>query len=120
MKKVYRLFTKLSLVLVLLGFAACSSYVQDIRVSVNETETTFFVEHWKQTVDGSSYEQDKKAAQVLNGMSMSKTKVKALNYEGFTSQKIEQKTISRDGSTVKRYPPTTEPQDFEKDIEAML
>ena len=28
--------------------------------------------------------------------------------------------ISRDGSVVKRYPPTTEPQDFEKDIEAML
>ena len=100
MKKVCRLFEKLGIILVLLGFAACSSYVQDIRVSVNETETTFFVEHWKQTVDGSAYEQDKKADQILNGMSMSKTKVKALNYEGFTSQKIEQKTINRDGSTV--------------------
>lgn len=28
--------------------------------------------------------------------------------------------ISRDGTTVKRYAPTTEPKDFEKDIEAML
>ena len=28
--------------------------------------------------------------------------------------------ISRDGSVVKRYAPTTEPKDFEKDIEAML
>ena len=100
MKKVCRLFEKFSLVLVLLGFAACSSYVQDIRVSVNEIETTFFVEHWKQTVDGSSYEQDKKADQILTGISMSKTKVKALEYEGFTSQKIEQKTINRDGSTI--------------------
>ncbi len=100
MKKVCRLFEKVSLVLMLLVFAACSNFVQDIRVSVNETETTFFVEHWKQTVDGSSYEQDKKAAQVLNGISMSKTKVKALDYEGFTSQKIDQQTINRDGSTV--------------------
>ena len=28
--------------------------------------------------------------------------------------------ISRDGETIKRYAPTTEPKDFEKDIEAML
>ncbi len=28
--------------------------------------------------------------------------------------------ISKDGETVKRYAPTTEPKDFEKDIEAML
>ena len=28
--------------------------------------------------------------------------------------------ISKDGKTVKRYAPTTEPKDFEKDIEAML
>ena len=28
--------------------------------------------------------------------------------------------ISKDGDTIKRYAPTTEPKDFEKDIEAML
>ena len=28
--------------------------------------------------------------------------------------------ISRDGATIKRYPPTTKPTDFEKDIEEML
>lgn len=28
--------------------------------------------------------------------------------------------ISKDGATIKRYAPTTEPKDFEKDIEAML
>ena len=28
--------------------------------------------------------------------------------------------ISKDGKTIKRYAPTTEPKDFEKDIEAML
>ncbi len=28
--------------------------------------------------------------------------------------------ISRDGSTIRRYAPTTEPGDFEKDVEAML
>ncbi len=28
--------------------------------------------------------------------------------------------VSRDGSTVKRFAPTTEPADFEKDVEAML
>ena len=28
--------------------------------------------------------------------------------------------ISKDGETVKRYAPTTEPKDFEKDVEAML
>ena len=28
--------------------------------------------------------------------------------------------ISRDGSVVKRYAPTTEPKDFEKDIESLL
>ena len=28
--------------------------------------------------------------------------------------------ISRDGETIKRYAPTTEPRDFEKDIEALL
>ena len=28
--------------------------------------------------------------------------------------------ISKDGTTIKRYAPTTEPKDFEKDIEAML
>ena len=28
--------------------------------------------------------------------------------------------ISRDGETIKRYAPTTEPKDFEKDVEAML
>ena len=28
--------------------------------------------------------------------------------------------ISKDGETIKRFAPTTEPKDFEKDIEAML
>ena len=28
--------------------------------------------------------------------------------------------ISKDGKTIKRYAPTTEPKDFEKDIEEML
>ena len=28
--------------------------------------------------------------------------------------------IAKDGTTVKRFAPTTEPEDFEKDIEAML
>ncbi|MBR4758040.1 MAG: glutathione peroxidase, partial [Bacteroidaceae bacterium] len=28
--------------------------------------------------------------------------------------------ISRDGSTIKRYAPTTEPKDFEKDIEEFI
>ena len=28
--------------------------------------------------------------------------------------------ISKDGETVKRYAPTTDPKDFEKDVEAML
>jgi len=28
--------------------------------------------------------------------------------------------ISKDGTTIKRYAPTTEPKDFEKDIEAMI
>ena len=28
--------------------------------------------------------------------------------------------ISKDGETVKRYAPTTEPKDFEQDVEAML
>ena len=28
--------------------------------------------------------------------------------------------ISKDGETIKRYAPTTEPKDFEKDVEAML
>ena len=28
--------------------------------------------------------------------------------------------ISRDGGTIKRYAPTTEPKDFEKDVETML
>ena len=28
--------------------------------------------------------------------------------------------ISRDGATVKRFPPTTEPADFENDIQEML
>ena len=28
--------------------------------------------------------------------------------------------ISKDGETVKRYAPTTEPKDFEKDVEAFL
>ena len=28
--------------------------------------------------------------------------------------------ISKDGNTIKRYAPTTEPKDFEKDVEAML
>ena len=28
--------------------------------------------------------------------------------------------VSRDGSTIKRFPPTTAPKDFEKDVEAML
>jgi glutathione peroxidase len=28
--------------------------------------------------------------------------------------------ISKDGTTIKRYAPTTEPKDFEKDVETML
>ncbi len=28
--------------------------------------------------------------------------------------------ISKDGETIKRYAPTTEPKDFEKDVETML
>ena len=28
--------------------------------------------------------------------------------------------VSKDGETIKRYAPTTEPKDFEKDVEAML
>ena len=102
MKKVCRIFEKLGLFFVLFAMVACSSYVNDIRVSVNEIEVTFSVEHWKQTVDGKTYELDKNATQSLKGMSMDTTKAKAADFEGFTAQKIDQKTIQRDGSTVVR------------------
>jgi hypothetical protein len=102
MKKVCRIFEKLGLLLILFAMVACSSYVNDIRVSVNEIEVTFSVEHWKQTVDGKTYELDKNATQSLKGMSMDTTKAKAADFEGFTAQKIDQKTIQRDGSTVVR------------------
>lgn len=102
MKKVCRIFEKLGLLFVLFAMVACSSYVNDIRVSVNEIEVTFSVEHWKQTVDGKTYELDKNATQSLKGMSMDTTKAKAADFEGFTAQKIDQKTIQRDGSTVVR------------------
>lgn len=99
MKK-FHLFKVLSLLVIVSGLTACSNYIQDIRVSVNEAESTFTVEHWKQTVDGKSYELDKDATQTLTGMSMSKTNVKPVDFGGFTSKKISQQKILRDGSTV--------------------
>ena len=45
---------------------------------------------------------------------------KSVEKEGDIMWNFTKFLISRDGATVKRFPPTTEPADFEKDIKEML
>ena len=51
---------------------------------------------------------------------MLKTLSKSAEKEGDILWNFTKFLISKDGTTIKRYAPTTEPKDFEKDVEEML
>ena len=86
------------------------------KVDVNGPEAHPIFEYLKSQAPIEEYKglKAKAAATMFKGISKSVEKDSDIKWN-FTKF-----LISRDGTAVKRYAPTTEPKDFEKDIEAML
>ena len=84
---------------IMVEFFSCSTFISDIIENTEETETTYTVEHWKQSIDG-KYILDKDSSDTKNGISFSKTEAKPKDYTGFNAQPIKQEKIKKNGSTV--------------------
>ena len=86
------------------------------KVDVNGPDTTPVFEYLKTQAPTEEYHGLKaKAAKVLF-----KTLSKSVEKDNDIKWNFTKFLISKDGETIKRYAPTTEPIDFEKDIEDML
>jgi len=86
------------------------------KVDVNGPEATPVFEYLKAQAPTEEYHGLKaKAAKALF-----KTLSKSVEKDSDIKWNFTKFLISRDGETIKRYAPTTEPKDFEKDVEAML
>ena len=86
------------------------------KVDVNGPDTTPVFEYLKAQAPTEEYHGLKaKAAKVLF-----KTLSKSVEKDNDIKWNFTKFLISKDGETIKRYAPTTEPKDFEKDVEAML
>ena len=86
------------------------------KIDVNGAETHPIFEYLKTQAPTEEYKGLKAKAThaMLKGIS------KSVEKEGDILWNFTKFLISRDGSTVKRFAPTTEPADFEKDIQEML
>ncbi len=98
--KSFKLFMFVAACFILSMFYGCSNFFQDVMDNVSDIEVDYKVEHWKQALDGKSYELDAQETQILQGISLAKTQAQAKEFEGFTSKKIDQQKIKRDGTTV--------------------
>lgn len=80
--------------------SSCTNYFGELGVFMKEDKANYFVEHWLQNIDGTSYSQSINQTQILTGVALKETTAKALAFEGFTAKEIEQQKIKHDGSTV--------------------
>ena len=86
------------------------------KVDVNGPEATPIFEYLKTQAPTEEYHGLKaKAAKTLF-----KTLSKSVEKDNDIKWNFTKFLISKNGETIKRYAPTTEPKDFEKDVEAML
>ena len=86
------------------------------KVDVNGPDATPVFEFLKAQAPTEEYHGLKaKAAKALF-----KTLSKSVEKDSDIKWNFTKFLISKDGETIKRYAPTTEPKDFEKDVEAML
>ena len=86
------------------------------KVDVNGPDATPVFEFLKAQAPTEEYHGLKaKAAKALF-----KTLSKSVEKDNDIKWNFTKFLISKDGETIKRYAPTTEPKDFEKDVEAML
>ena len=99
-KKLYYKFCCLFITIVVVVLVGCQVQLKDSEDEDNGVETSYTVEHWKQSVDGKKYELDEQATQKINGNSLNETQAAAREYTGFTALPITQKQIEADGSTV--------------------
>lgn len=99
-KKLYYKFCCLFITIAVVVLVGCQVQLKDSEDEDNGVETSYTVEHWKQSVDGKNYELDEQATQKINGNSLNKTQAAAREYTGFTALPITQKQIEADGSTV--------------------
>ncbi len=80
--------------------SSCTNYFGELGVFMKEDKANYFVEHWLQNIDGTSYSQNINQTQILTGVALKETAAKALAFEGFAAKEIEQQKIKHDGSTV--------------------
>ena len=86
------------------------------KVDVNGPDATPVFEFLKAQAPTEEYHGLKaKAAKALF-----KTLSKSVEKDSDIKWNFTKFLISKDGETIKRYAPTTEPKDFEKDVETML
>ena len=86
------------------------------KIDVNGPEANPIFEYLKQQAPTEEYH----GLKAKSAAALFKTISKSVEKDSDIKWNITKFLISRDGTTVKRYAPTTEPKDFERDIEEML
>ena len=86
------------------------------KIDVNGKDTHPIFEYLKSVAPTEEY----KGIKAKASHTLFKTISKSVEKEGDILWNFTKFLISRDGATVKRFPPTTEPADFEYDVKEML
>ena len=86
------------------------------KIDVNGKDTHPIFEYLKSVAPTEEY----KGIKAKASHTLFKTISKSVEKEGDILWNFTKFLISRDGATVKRFPPTTEPADFENDVKEML
>jgi glutathione peroxidase len=86
------------------------------KIDVNGKEAHPIYEYLKSAAPAEEY----KGLKAKASAALFKTISKSVEKDSDIKWNFTKFLISKDGETIKRYAPTTEPKDFEKDIEAML
>ena len=86
------------------------------KIDVNGKEAHPIYEYLKSQAPTEEY----KGLKAKASAALFKTISKSVEKESDIKWNFTKFLISRDGATVKRFPPTTEPIDFEKDVQEML
>ena len=86
------------------------------KIDVNGTDAHPIFEYLKEQAPTEEYHGIKAKGAAM----LFKTISKSVEKDSDIKWNFTKFLISRDGKTIKRYAPTTEPKDFEKDVEAML
>ncbi len=76
-----KFFYYLLFVLIVAALGGCSTYFEELKESVSNIEVSYTVEHYRQSVDAKTYEQETADTEILKGTSLSKTEAKSKNYE---------------------------------------